>query len=214
MTPAPDSPDARLREAERIYFEALGRDDLHLRPLYVSQAVARRARQAIRALEAFLMRLLMVMALAIEPTLNPSGTPRPIRMAPAGKRALSPGFRIKFAESMKDFPFMADGVPGAGGWRERPVALPAAPLLSRLGFLRAVIADPGPRARRLAFHLARRKPGWLAAPGEARLPARARNFTETSALYAAMGSEIRRTSRARPPPLGPAPRPPPRIRAL
>ncbi|NBC20961.1 MAG: hypothetical protein GVY06_07975 [Alphaproteobacteria bacterium] len=86
-------------------------------------------------------------------------------------------------------------------------------LLKRLCDLRGLIDHPAPRARRLAWYLARRRPGWLLAPDGPAGPS-GRFGTEMSAIFDAMKALAERASRVRPAPRGPAPRPPPRIRAL
>ncbi|MEM7493136.1 MAG: hypothetical protein AAF296_07105, partial [Pseudomonadota bacterium] len=91
--------------------------------------------------------------------------------------------------------------------------VPARPLLERLTQLRALIKAPQARARKLAWHMARRRPGLMLAPGN-HDAVKNRYGTEFSTTYTLMGHAILRLSRARPPPIGPVPRPPPRIRVL
>ena len=96
---------------------------------------------------------------------------------------------------------------------ERPAGpVPARGLLQRLSALKAILDNPEPRARRLAWSLARNRPGILLAAQGRAVPARW--GTEPSALYTAMGFAISQTSRAPPPPLGPRPRAGPRIRRI
>ncbi|MEL8055756.1 MAG: hypothetical protein AAGK66_06360, partial [Pseudomonadota bacterium] len=91
--------------------------------------------------------------------------------------------------------------------------VPARPLIEQMKALRTLMANPDARARKLAWTLARRRPGLMLAPG-AHDAVKNRHGTEVSATYTAMGHAILQLSRARPPPLGPVPRPPPRIRVL
>ncbi|MEL6387759.1 MAG: hypothetical protein AAFR00_10435, partial [Pseudomonadota bacterium] len=88
------------------------------------------------------------------------------------------------------------------------------PLLGRLAALKALVDAPARRARRLAFYLARRRPGLLLAPVY-RGPASGRVLgRDPAAVFEGMAAAITERSRARPPPLGPAPHPGPRLRWL
>ena len=90
----------------------------------------------------------------------------------------------------------------------------AAPLLARLSALKALLDAPDARARRLAFHLARRRPGPIIPPCLNQPGVPRRYGTELSAIYDALAQAIWTAGRARPPPLGPAPKLGPRIRRL
>ncbi|MEO0549449.1 MAG: hypothetical protein AAFZ91_05975 [Pseudomonadota bacterium] len=124
---------------------------------------------------------------------------------------MQPRFRIFTGErDCPDFSAILDP------WGERvrtagPVQ--TAPLVARLKALKTLLEAPTERAKRLAFHLARRRPGPLLAPGRhADVPRRW--GTELSMLYEGMAESIRKLSQARPPPLDPVAKPPPRIRLL
>jgi len=87
-------------------------------------------------------------------------------------------------------------------------------LLARLAALKKLVDAPEARARRLAFHLARRRPGPVLAPVFAGRSRGQPFTTETSAVFEALPTAIIAASRSRPPPLGPRPRAGPRARWL
>ena len=201
------------QQGDLLASAVLARDNLQLGPAFISQAAARRLKAGLRAVEAYLRRFLLLLALSLE-----AGLPRTVRTYIVRARAVrsgrpSPGFRVltgerDVPEELREwgacFPALSPG--------SEPVQ--AAPLLARLAALRALLNAPNARARRLAFHLARRRPGLLLAPDhtDAHLP---RRFgTEVSMLYAGLSPAILAASRARPPPLGACPRVGPRIRAV
>ncbi|MEM1036278.1 MAG: hypothetical protein AAGI14_05915 [Pseudomonadota bacterium] len=219
MKSKPSSPLSMLIWAQRYADAVIARDNLHLAPALISKAAARRVRRGIKAIEAYLRRVLLLLALQIEPELARENRARPIygRKGPrrAAKRPLLslkafPKEGIDFALSDKIMDLQASN---RGACSPHPTPVPARPYLARIAALRELMNDPYTRARRLAWHIARRRPGFLLAPG-AQDAVRNRYGTEFSALYTAMGAGIPARSRARPPPLGPAPRPPPRIRVL
>ena len=209
-----------LRNFETLRFQGLllhgrvlARDHLQLVPDAISRAASARLRAGIRILESWLRRLLILMALALEPGLKP----RP------GEHVLTRDWREKPPKTLKRPHFQifreapeADFTSLDDPWRVRadratgPV--PAKWLLERLSALKALLDDPERRARHLAWSLARKRPGVLLAPQGRAVPARW--GTEPSALYSAMGFAISQASRARPPPLGPRPRAGPRIRRI
>jgi len=195
-----------------LHAAVIGRDDVYLGPDRVSRAAAARLRAGIAALESWLRRVLILMALQIEPDLVPprpyAKTRRPRRLGP-----LRPRFRVFLPGAPPDLAARerlrkAGRRAGPGGrvW--------TGPLLARLAALRALVEAPEARARRLAWHLARRRPGRLTPPAY-RGPASGRLFgTETGALHDGLYQAICERSRARPPPLGPAARLGPRLRQL
>ena len=202
------------QQGDLLLARVVSRDNLQLAPSQLSKAAAARLRQGIRALEAYLRRVLFCLALALEPNLTPETRAR-------NPRERKPVFVSKpyFAllTSQADCPDFAELLhdPWADPKPRPPRGLPvfAAPLLARLSALKALLEAPTGRAKRLAFHLARRRPGWLMPPGrEADVPRRW--GTELSALYTSMAHLIVEASKARPPPLGPVPSMPPRIRRL
>jgi len=215
---APMSP--ALTQFETLRFQGLllhgrvlARDHLQLVPDRISKAASVRARAGIRILESWLRRLLILMALALEPGLEPRPgehvLTRDWREKPY-KTARKPRFQIFRDAPEADFTALADP------WRTRPEPVrgpvPAKRLLQRLSALKALLDDPAPRAKSLAWSLARHRPGVLVAPQGRAMPARW--GAEPSALYTAMGFSISEASRARPPPLGPRPRAGPRIRRI
>lgn len=212
MRPAPSLLDTLKRQGGQLCARVLTRDDLHLAPAAITRATAARLRSGIRAIEAYLRRVLLLMALQIEPGLKAARRARPVRHGPRLSTPQSHTFRALEKENAPpDWAALtlprrtADALP-------RGTLIPSAPLLARLSVLKILIDAPDARARRLAWYLARRRPGPLLAPGTHRL---AQLWgTEIGALYTAMAPQILRAGYARPPPLGPAPRPPPRIRLL
>lgn len=200
------------QQAGQLHARILSRDDMQLKPALISKAAARRLKAGLRALEAYLRRVLLLMALEMEPDLAAQNRASPIYLAASRSTRGRPGL-ILFRQT-RDM----DRRPGPANCRDLPPngqqLLPAAPLLARLAALRALIEAPWPRARRLAWTLARRRAGLVPAPGRGPGDVPARFGTQVSALYRAMGPAILAASRARPPPLGPKPRPPPRIRAI
>ncbi|MEL7231405.1 MAG: hypothetical protein AAGJ85_02720, partial [Pseudomonadota bacterium] len=192
----------------------LARDNLHLGPLVISNAAAKRVARGLRHLEAYLRRVLILMALTIEPSLKPNlrenspkspKTPRNGRSEAAlrllERRAPPPDFYAlqERPRSPKD---------------TRPKQVPAKPFIDRLAAIKALIEAPHARARRLAYALHRRRPGPMLAPDIGRGLVPSRLGTELSATYNGLGHAITTQSRARPPPLPPVPKLPPKIRVL
>jgi len=197
---------AALRlEAARLTSRLLSREGLSLFPDLITEAVAARLRSGLRVVEAFLARLLVLMALAIEPTLQ--HVERPERR-PKERKPRKRGFtsRIFPRELVGDMPELAvsdcwsDRCNGNSSGLSAPV--PARPLLERLAKLRMIAEAQEARARRLAWHLARSRPGVMLPPRH-RSGVTNRWGVEPSALYAAMGQGILNASRSRPPPLTP-----------
>ena len=202
--------------------------DAHLAPVRLSGAATGRLRAGIAALESWLRRVLILLALELEPALQP-GRPyakyrRRRRLAPRrhSLRIFPSGRPLDAAtrDRLRRLPrgrrwqagFGADLSGGAGSSGQPSVW--AAPLLARLSALRDLVEAPEARARRLAWHLARRRPGRFRAPRYTG-PRSGRLFgTETGALHDGLGHAIFEASRARPPPLGPATRLGPRLRQL
>jgi hypothetical protein len=177
------------------------------RPAFASQAVTRQVAAGLRLVEAYLRRVLIVMALEIEPSLvdaaaqDDSG---PLPRPDGRKRASSSaGFRVLDDGRL---PLREDWHLEVRDWH-RPTAASRAPmamgrLYRRLDQLAAIAADPLRRARRLAFHLARCRPGLILAPDiEMRPPLTWR--PEAALGFNALAHEIINRSRNRPPPLPP-----------
>lgn len=202
-----------LHYADALAAKVLTRDNLHLAPKTISKAVAKRMRVGLLYMQAYLRRVLILMALQIEHTLPRDMTERPI---------FNHGRVIRLRPATKSFSVFAGERAPPDLWTAPKHSLPkhrepradilAAPLLEQWRSLKALIADPDARAKRLAYTLARRRPGRLLVPKQNDVP---RRFgTEISALYDCMAMEIIDAARARPPPLGPILRAPPRIRVL
>lgn len=202
--------------AASLVLRVLSHDNMHLSPRSMTRAAAERFRAGLRALEAYLRRLILCLALQIEHDLPRTNVERARLMPgqrPSRKTSCKPSFHFTIFTGQHDFPdpFYAEWV---GGRTVRPVQVPAAPLLARLNALSDLAKSPMARARRLAWHMARHKAGLILAPDLYRGYVPRRYGTEVSASYDAMGHDIIETSRIRPPPLGPVARPPPRIRRL
>jgi hypothetical protein len=187
-----------LSQALQLYARIVGRDGLMTRPGYVRKAVAARLAAGVRALEAYLRRILILMALEMEPDLEAVQRPENLARAKAGVVCARKTFlRIYPNEGRSDFvhgharaprPFVE--VVSIGRW------------MTRLDHLHALAKDPVAKARRLAFTLARRRHGLLMAPPER--PRLLRRWgSEVSAIHDAMAFQIMQKSRSRPPPLPP-----------
>ncbi|MEO0983790.1 MAG: hypothetical protein AAFX03_14190 [Pseudomonadota bacterium] len=212
MTAASDTLATAQQYGSELFLRAVSRDGLYLGQRWLTKAAAGRLRRAIRALEAFLRRALILLALELEPELKPSDKePDGIRRKRGPGRCL-PAFQIFTDDNIPlgSFDFLR-GRP-ARDWR--PAQVPIGPLIRRLGALKLLLDAPETRIRRLAFHMARKRPGLIPAPdlGKGLVPNRM--GTEVSALYHAFGHAILQQSRARPPPLPPALRARPRVRWL
>lgn len=180
-----------------------GRDGLWPQcPAFAPKAVALRLGAGVRLVEAYLRRVLLLLALEMEPGLRdvarpmarPHGRPGPVRLQ---------AFTVLDRGSIA---FPDEGVSRVLRTAARqtssphPVALGR--LYRRLDQLAAIAADPLGRARRLAFHLARSRPGPILAPDPALRPG-LRWGTQTATTFNLMSHAIVTASRARPPPLAP-----------
>ena len=217
MTEALPSAHYECQQVARLLDSVAARDNLHLAPKTLTKAAAARIRRGIRAAQAYLRRLLIVMALMLEPTLKPDQRPRAIygkveKPNPPRKKT----FPIFTGEqNPPDFQYMNETGAFTAKCRHQSAGhVPAAPLLEQLRALRALLENPDARARRLALHMARRLAGLILAPDLNRGLVPGRLGTEISSLYQGLAVQIITLSRGRPPPLGPAPRAPPRIRRL
>lgn len=201
------------RQGGGLYAQVLSRDNLHLAPALLSRAAAQRLRAGLRALEAFVRRLFILLALSLEPGLKPDLRERPLRAQSGKSRAQSHSFRIFQGETALPDHWPDHWPDPARDWLPtNPIH--SAPLLVRLSALKALLDAPEVRARRLAFHMARHRPGLIIPPGSDHTGVPRRYGTEASAIYQAMAQAIYTAGRARPPPLDPVPRPGPRIRRL
>lgn len=217
MTEALPSARYECQQVARLLDTVAARDNLHLAPKTLTKAAAARIRRGIRAAQAYLRRLLIVMALMLEPTLKPDQRPRAIYgKVEKPKLPRKKTFPIFTGEqNPPDFQYMSEtGAFTARNGHQNTGPVLAAPLLEQLRALRALLENPDARARRLALHMARRRAGLILAPDLNRGLVPGRLGTEISSLYQGLGVQIAELSRGRPPPLGPAPRAPPRIRTL
>lgn len=215
MEPTPGYLEHALRLADRLRARILSRDGLNLGPPWLTRATAHRFRAGLHALEAFLRRVLLLLALHLEPGLRPrTAMWKPARqrrdLDPA-KAPIAPGLRLFPGEyaGPQDWDFSCADRPARS-----PGPYPSAPLFARLAMLGDLLTNPHGRARRLAFHLARRRPGLLLAPNPLMATSLRRFGTEISMQFDAMAVAMITAARARPPPLGPLPRAGPRIRRL
>lgn len=202
------------RQGDLLVARVLSRDNIHLAPKALHRAAITRLRQGIRALEAFLRRLLVLMALELEPKLKPNQTERPITTNRAKSDGKSHSFPIFIGERAPPDIISDPWAKTAARHREYGQMVPAGSLIAHFHYLKALLEQPEKRARHLAFQLARRRPGLVIPPGVNQKGVPNRYGTEVSALYDAMAQGIWNAGRARPPPIGPVPKPPPRIRML
>ena len=216
MTPAGPLLETSRDYALRLVTAVLARDDSHLAPATLTKAAARRMQAGIRAVEAYLRRLILVLALQFEHSLPKHNPVRPRYGALPAKTPPKPHkTRIRFTVFTGQHDLPDALIEGWIATQPRHTApIPAAPLLARLRALSNLAKAPETRARRLAWTLARKRPGPILTPDLKRRYVPARYGTEVSAIYHGFHAEIIKASRARPPPLGPVRRPPPRIRTL
>jgi hypothetical protein len=189
----------------------LVRDNLYLgRPEFAKAAVAGRLAKGLLAVEAYLRRVLLVMALELEHTLKDERGPM---KRPHGRKAKNAGNKPpRFVILTSLFaPFPDDAlhalqqrqalrVKSENRGAPQPVAM--ARLYHRLDRVIAISKDPMARARRLAFYLARNREGPIMAPDHMlRPPSYWR--TEARGTFDALAHTIVMQSKARPPPLSP-----------
>jgi len=199
-----------LSQASLLCLRAFGVRELLERPAFVRKAVAARLRRGVRALEAFLRRLLILMALELEPYLVATRQTENLarskgkrvyaqkaflRIFPAPQKGSNFDFKQQFGA-----PRVSEPSPHAATLP--PATVPIGRLWRQLDHLQAIIKNPVAKARRLAFSLARRHPGLLMAPDQNRRVMRGCG-TEPSSLFDAMAFQIMQKSRSRPPPLPP-----------
>ena len=213
-----------LIEVLMLHGRVLARDGLAFRPDFASKAVASRLRAGLRALAAFLRRMLILMALEMEPDLVHVERRETLARATAQKvRVLTPRFLVypahqngyqngklpDFGKLTKEPEYDWWGLDDPWSTSEHnacrpPARVPLGHLFDQLEHLCAIAKDPLAKARRLAFSLGRTRHGPLDPPRETIVM---RHWgREASTYYDAMGFEIEETSHTRPPPL-PPPRP-------
>ena len=151
-----------LRCISNAVSDILGRTELHVRPTGLSQRLARRTREQIKALEQMLRRVIMLIAIGlsehIKPTplarprirlldgirLSPLRVPKPSR-PPRPRQPMLPAPRCTMGDV--DFSALPKGKP------RKPANLRK--LIKRIQTLQAVLENPEPMARRIATHYAR-----------------------------------------------------------
>jgi hypothetical protein len=184
----------------------------------VSKAAAGRFLRAIRLIEAYLRRVLLTMALQLEPSLvdtsKEPGRPKEKRRtitAPLPRFVVLDDHYAPLDEDRLAALTAELGSRHTDSTPDKPVRIDS--LCRRLERLAMIAQDPLTRARRLAFHLARYRPGPILAPDRnVQLP-RAWG-TEAGSTFDAMGYAILRDSKSRPPPLPPPKRHGPSIIVL
>lgn len=205
--------DLVQRQGDLLRVKVMARDGLNLAPLAVTRAAARRLRAGLRALEAYVRRVILLLALQLEQDLNPDQTPYIKTRASTPQSAMAKTFAIlPDARAMpliqpadlQTFPYLQVSA--------APVCTRA--MFARLSVLKTLLLEPMVRARHLALHLARRHLGPVWPPGLQGRAFPALYGSETSALYNGMASAIFCAGRARPPPIGARPHAGPRIRQL
>ena len=203
-----------LSEAQNLHDRVLARDGLMFRPEFGTKAIAARLRRGVRALAAFLRRILILMALEMEPTLVNIHHPENLARAKA-KKYREPKFSFQiypdiFHPTLPDFDAITaktaatkEAKPVRPTFdRILPVEVPLGQWLNQLNHLYIIAKDPLAKARRLAYSLARGRPGILLPPPDN--PNILRRWgLAPSALFDAMGCQILDKSRTRPPPLPP-----------
>lgn len=208
MSPEPHSFTFLMGLARSLLARVTARDGLGMRPADVRPAVVGRLAAGVAVLASFVRRLLVLMALSMEhglvdridrakPLARPHG-----RRGASGARfvVLEPRLtRVSEADRAVERWFDRAGQQS----KARGAALPSPAKLYRLlDVLANIVADPEPRARRLAFHLARRRDGPILSPAG---PASIAGYwgMEVRASHDAMAAAILSASRLRPPPLPP-----------
>jgi hypothetical protein len=194
------------------------RDNLHIRPPLASKAVAARLVSGMRLLRAFLRRLIILIALEMEWSLVDT---RGEMKRPHGRKSKTLAcakFSLTCFDANKVSPWLnGDGPQFKALVRADhthvhsiPAPIDMTKLYAQLDFLARIAANPVAKAKRLAFHLARARPGIIMAPqGPPRIAGRW--GTQVSASFDAMAAFIITQSRNRPPPLPPPRNPWPTI---
>jgi hypothetical protein len=206
--------------ARSLLAQVTAADGLVDRPARPRPAVIRRLASGVRVLASFVRRLLVLMALSMEHRLVdrvdasiplPRPTGRSTCRSAVRFKVLAPPFTGPRAVDQPVETWL-DRVGGTAPAR-RPQPVSPAKLYRLLDLLAAIVADPEPRARRLAFHLARRREGPILPPfGPTRIAGQW--GTEVRASHEAMAGAILSASRVRPPPLPPPRRAGPTLTSL
>jgi hypothetical protein len=197
-----------IATAQSLASAVRARDNLYLRPATARQSVAARMGSGLRVLRAFLRRLIILIALDLEWGLVDT---RGAMKRPHGHKAKSSSakFNLTCFDADKVSPWLNSDGPQFKARAKRgqntPVPVDMTTLFAQLDFLARVAANPLAKAKRLAFHMARTRPGVILPPDSPQRIA-GRWGTQISASFDAMAGSIMTVSRIRPPPL-----PPPRM---
>ena len=193
------------------------------RPRFAPPGVGKKLKAGIRLIEVYLRRVLLVLALKLEPELV-ANTRELVRSKKRVCLDPQPVFRVMLDQYL-DRHTRAELIERAQRKRRerryreklppRPVFMVG--LYRRLDRLAAIAANPLKRAKALAYRIARSREGYIMMPDRTfRPPGCVRKLwrTETDMTFNALGFDIATSSKQRPPPLPPRPRPGPRIRGL
>jgi hypothetical protein len=198
-----------IATAQSLASAVTARDNVHFRRATERKAVAQRLISGLRILRSFLRRLIILIALELEWSLVDTRGP----MTRFPKRKMKPSLAklsLTYFDADKVSPWLNnDGPqfkPAAISQNEQgtnpPVYIDMAGLYAQLDFLSGIAANPLAKAKRLAFHLARKRHGIFMAPsGPWRIAGRW--GTQVSTYFDLMAGEIPTKSRNRPPPLPP-----------
>jgi hypothetical protein len=155
-----------IATAQSLVDAVSARDAVYLRPATARQAVAMRLASGLAVLRHFLRRLLILIALDLEWGLVDSRGPM---KRPHGRRSKTLSkFSLNCFDPDKPSPWLNAAGPQfkpivRTGY-QGPVEVDMAKLYAQLDFLSKIAADPAAKAKRLAFHLARKRHGILMAP--------------------------------------------------
>jgi hypothetical protein len=184
------------------------RDNLHLRPETVRKAVAARLVSGLIVLKTYLRRLIILIALDLEWGLIDT---RGEMKRPHGRKSKSSaGFHLPSLDSSKVSPWHQAVAPNFkprinsqnAYSTDAPVYVDMAKLYAQFDYFAKIAANPYPKAKRLAYHLARNYEGpILVCEGPKRIAGRW--GTEIRTYYDWMPALIVDQSRNRPPPLPP-----------
>jgi hypothetical protein len=198
-----------IATAQSLADAVSARDHVYLRHPTQRKAVAQRLVSGLRLLRAFLRRLVILIALDLEWGL----VDKRGEMKRPHKRQMKPSsakLSLICFDADKVSPWLnADGPsfkPRAKSQNEPgtnpSVHITMTSLYAQLDFLANIAANPLAKAKRLAFHLARKRHGIFMAPsGPRRIGGRW--GTQVSMYFDLMAGDIITKSRNRPPPLPP-----------
>jgi hypothetical protein len=185
------------------------RDGLHLRPEFARQAIAARLKTGLIVLRTFLRRLIILIALDLEWGLVDT---RGEMKRPHGRKSKpSGGFHLPNLDAMSGGHWLdshnPDHYPRVKSQKSDgtnpAVYVDMTRLYAQLVFLAKIAENPYPKAKRLAFHLARTYQGpILTLEGPKRIAGRW--GTEVRAFYDWLPALIVEKSKSRPPPLPPS----------